>query len=282
MVYHRFNNCSHGLVGLRTKKSFREFEPPYVVAIYEVDYALHPIPTNYWRNFILEVAKEFDGVMKFAISPLEEFQGEIEHFGVIYNGEEPLVIARNEKGQKFVMEEAFSVENLRNFVKNMFSGKLEPRLLSEPIPESNDGPVKIVVGKTFKELVIDNRRDTLLQIYAPWCTHCEKLEPIFEAVARKLRDEKVVFAKVNGVANDLPEEFDYDRFPYIYWIPKHSKSEPQKYEGPREEDDIIKFIAKEATYGLKKFDREGNKMNWKVDRYGSAQEVSRKMKERGW
>lgn len=64
--------------------------------------------------------------------------------------------------------------------------KLEPYLKSEPIPEDNNGPVKIAVAKNFDEIVTDNGKDTLIEFYAPWCGHCKKLAPVFDELGEKV------------------------------------------------------------------------------------------------
>jgi hypothetical protein len=46
-------------------------------------------------------------------------------------------------------------------------GTLEATIKSEPIPESNDGPVKIVVAKNFKDIVMDPTKDAIVEFYAP-------------------------------------------------------------------------------------------------------------------
>jgi len=51
---------------------------------------------------------------------------------------------------------------------------------SEEIPADNSAPVKIVVGKNFNKIVIDNEDDVLIEFYAPWCGHCKKLSPIWD------------------------------------------------------------------------------------------------------
>lgn len=80
-----------------------------------------------------------------------------------------------------------SIENLLAFTKDLLDGKLEPFVKSEPVPESNDGPVKVAVGKNFKELVTDSGRDALIEFYAPWCGHCQKLAPVWDELGEKVR-----------------------------------------------------------------------------------------------
>lgn len=62
----------------------------------------------------------------------------------------------------------FRIENLQQFLSDLEEGNLEPYQKSEPIPESNDGPVKVGVAKNFDEVVTNNGKDTLIEFYAPW------------------------------------------------------------------------------------------------------------------
>lgn len=248
----------HGLVGLRTRDSATDFKNPLVVAYYNVDYVKNAKGTNYWRNRVLKVAKEFAGKVNFAISAKDEFQHELNEYGYDYVGDKPLILARDEKNQKFIMKEEFSVENLQAFVNDLEEGALEPYVKSEPIPESNDGPVTVAVGKNFDEVVTNNGKDTLIEFYAPWCGHCKKLTPVYEELGTKLKGEDVAIVKMDATANDVPSTFDVRGFPTLYWIPKGKPDSPVRYEGGREVDDFIKYVSKHATNELNGFDRSGN------------------------
>lgn len=247
----------HGLVGHRTRDLAQDFKHPFVIAYYSVDYAKNPKGTNYWRNRILKVAKEYSGDYRFAVSSKDDFQHELNEYGYDYTGEKPVVLARDKDNQKFIMTSEFSVENLQQFLSDLEEGNLEPYLKSEAIPESNDGPVKVAVAKNFDEIVTNNGKDTLIEFYAPWCGHCKKLTPVFEELGTKMSDEDVEIVKVDATANDVPPQFEVRGFPTLFWLPKDSKSKPVKYDGGREIDDFVKYISAHATNELKNFDRSG-------------------------
>lgn len=246
----------HGLVGVRTRDSLKDFVNPLVVAYYGVDYEKNPKGTNYWRNRVLKVATEFQGKINFAISAKDDFQHELNEFGYDFAGDKPVILARDAKSLKYKLTEEFSVDSLRNFVTQLLDGELEPYIKSEAVPEQTT-PVKIAVAKNFQELITDNGKDTLIEFYAPWCGHCKKLTPIYDELAEKLADEEVVIAKMDATANDVPPEFNVQGFPTLYWLSKDRKNPPIQYQGGREVDDFIKYIAKHSTDGLSGYDRSG-------------------------
>ncbi|XP_018325556.1 protein disulfide-isomerase A3 [Agrilus planipennis] len=253
-------NNYHGLVGHRKPDNVQEFRNPLVVAYYSVDYIKNPKGTNYWRNRILKVAKEFKGRINFAVSNKDEFQRELNEYGFDYvKGDKPVVFARDIKNQKFVMKDDFSIETLELFAKSVLDGTLEPYLKSEPIPETNDDPVKIAVAKNFDEVVTNNDKDVLVEFYAPWCGHCKKLAPTLDELGKKLENEDVEIVKMDATANDVPADYEVRGFPTLYWVPKNNKQSPVRYEGGRELDDFVNYIAKHATSELKAYDRNGKK-----------------------
>ncbi|RUS82046.1 hypothetical protein EGW08_010202 [Elysia chlorotica] len=255
---------SLGLCAERTMGNAANFEKPLVVAYFNVDYVKNPKGTNYWRNRVMKVGKkirEEGESIYFAISGLDEMGRELEECGIEKSdGDKPVVCAWGSDNKKFQMKEDFSMDTFEQFVRDFLAGNVEEYVKSEPVPESNDEPVKVVVGKNFDEIVNNEEKDVLIEFYAPWCGHCKSLAPKYDELAKKLEDEdSVVIAKMDATANDVPSPYEVRGFPTIYYSPKGSKDSPKKYEGGREVNDFIKYLAKESTDGLNGYDRDGKK-----------------------
>lgn len=75
---------------------------------------------------------------------------------------------------KYPFSETLNQENVSKFVKNFSENKLTPFFKSEPVPASNNGPVKIVVGSEYEKIVLDKSKDVLLKLYAPCKRHIIK------------------------------------------------------------------------------------------------------------
>jgi protein disulfide-isomerase-like protein len=92
---------------------------------------------------------------------------------------------------------------------------------SESIPTPNDGPVTIVVGKTFDTYVAgeENKEDVLVEFYAPWCGHCKRLMPVWEQLGVTFKDTPTVrIAKMDATANEHAA-IDLSGFPTIMMWP---------------------------------------------------------------
>lgn len=113
---------------------------------------------------------------------------------------------------------------MRKFITEFTEGKLTPHLKSDAIPEDNNGPVKIVVGKNFHEIVMDDKKDVLVKYYAPWCGHCQKLVPHWEELGKHVKDiENLVIAKYDATTNEN-EEVQVEGFPTLTFYAAGSKT----------------------------------------------------------
>lgn len=114
---------------------------------------------------------------------------------------------------------------------------------SADIPaESHEENVRVLVGKNFSEVVMDETKDVLVEFYAPWCGHCQKLEPIYAELATKLKEnDSVVIAKMDATANEV-YGVDVTSFPTLMMFKRGQKDTPEHYEGERELDALYNFV----------------------------------------
>jgi len=87
------------------------------------------------------------------------------------------------------------------------------------------------------------------------CGHCKKLTPVYDELGQKMASENVDIVKMDATANDVPSGYDVRGFPTLFWVPSDSKK-PESYNGGRELDDFVKFIAKSATKELDRYLRD--------------------------
>merc|ERR1719430_1706818 len=209
----------------------------------------------------MKVAADFSG-LNFAVANKDDFQGELSDLGFEYvaGDKPPVVAAKDASGLKYRMPEVADAKefmpSLKEFLTQMQAGSLEPYLRAEAVPDNSANDVKVAVAKNFDELVTKSEKDVLVEFYAPWCGHCKKLTPIYDELGAAMKEENVEIVKMDATANDVPPQFDVRGFPTIFWLPKESKT-PTSYNGGREKDDFIKYIAEYASEELKGFDRKG-------------------------
>ena len=185
-----------------------------------------------------------------------------DEFGKVLEGmfgvtEFPAVVVQKKAGDKkyWIFKEELKTDDFVSYIEKVQSGEIKPNLKSEADPEGGaeqtGKPVKVVTGKLLEEMVFHKEKDVLLEIYAPWCGHCKKLEPEYEKVGKKVIKEEfeniLTIAKMDGTANDSPvDSITWEGFPTLYYI-KAGNNTPQKYEGPREAKGIWKWIKKNHT-----------------------------------
>jgi thiol-disulfide isomerase/thioredoxin len=64
-----------------------------------------------------------------------------------------------------------------------------------------------VVGTTFDAVVMRGDRDVLVQFYAPWCSHCQSILPIYEQLASQVAaTATLTIAKFDATANEIPHD----------------------------------------------------------------------------
>jgi protein disulfide isomerase family A protein 3 len=78
-------------------------------------------------------------------------------------------------------------------------------------------------------------------------------------------EDSIVIAKMDITTNEVPVKYNLKSWLTIFFAPKNAKNSPRKYGGAREVDELIKYLAREATDPLKGYDRDGNKLKRKTE-----------------
>ncbi|KAJ2969881.1 hypothetical protein NUW58_g9866 [Xylaria curta] len=198
------------------------------------------------------LAEKYRGKINFATIDAKAFGAHAGNLNLPTDKFPSFAIQETVKNQKFPFdtEKEITIETIGKFVEDFSAGKIEPSLKSEEIPETQEGPTTVVVGKTYEEIVLDDTKDVLIEFYAPWCGHCKALAPKYDELAALYAEsefkDKVVIAKVDATANDVPDEIR--GFPTIKLYPAGSKGEPVTYNGSRTVEDLITFIKENGKY----------------------------------
>jgi protein disulfide-isomerase A1 len=125
--------------------------------------------------------------------------------------------------KKYQMEGDITSESILKFHEDYVAGNLKTKLKSDEIPETNDEPVKVVVGKSFNDIVMDESKDVLVEFYAPWCGHCKSLAPKYDELATKLKaNPNIVIAKMDSTTNEV-DGISISGFPTIKFFPSNRK-----------------------------------------------------------
>ena len=143
---------------------------------------------------------------------------------------------------KFKLGSSISRDSVLKFLDEFTNDKLERHYKSAEIPEKNDEYVKVVVGKSFQDVVINNDKNVLVEFYAPWCGHCKTLAPIYEETAKALSgNDKILLVKVDSTENEVPG-VAIQGFPTLKFYKAGQKDTPIEYSGDRTKEGIFKYF----------------------------------------
>jgi len=245
---------SFPVVGEMTEENqelYMKRDLPIAKFFLNVDRKSSPKQYEYYTNRLRKIATEYSGRLLVATLYMPKW----EHAVTAYNlkGKPDGFVIEKGYEEKYKMDTNFSLDNIKKFVADYFDGELEAYVKSEDVPKEQ-GPVTVVVGKTFEKIVQDDSKDVLIEFYAPWCGHCKSLAPKYDELGKKFKGvDSVVIGKIDATANDFPrDEFKVSGYPTIFFKPAKAGAKPVLYEGAREVEDMEKFIkSKGKSEGLK-------------------------------
>lgn len=138
------------------------------------------------------------------------------------------------------------VSEIEECINDFVEQTLERVIRSDPIPERHSGYLRIIVGLTFSNQVINSNEHVLLLIDAPWCESCKQLKPIFSELAKQLRhSNRLVVAIMDGTSNEVPS-LELQEFPTILLFKRAHKDEPILYKGKHTLVGLMEFLRKKT------------------------------------
>ncbi|KAJ2451161.1 protein disulfide-isomerase precursor [Coemansia sp. RSA 2336] len=193
------------------------------------------------------VAKSFKDI-NFVLIDATKYGSQADHLNLEHKWP-ALAIQAQSSLEKYPFTGELTSEQVTEFVQQYLDGQLEPSYKSEPIPQTNNGDVKVLVSKQFNEIAFNKSQDVLVEFYAPWCGHCKNLAPTYEKLGHIMKDTGVVIAKMDAIANDVPSnepELQVYGFPTIVLI-RGEDNAIIEYKGNRSLESLVEFIEENAA-----------------------------------
>lgn len=85
--------------------------------------------------------------------------------------------------------------------------------------------------KNFKSVVVDSKIPTLVDIYASWCGHCKRLNPVYDELADSFSHAKgkIQIVKIDGdIHSKISKDYGVTGFPSIKFFDKDGSIEDVK------------------------------------------------------
>ncbi|KAG7664742.1 tigA [[Candida] subhashii] len=113
----------------------------------------------------------------------------------------------------------------------------------------------------FKSLVVNSDKFSLVEIYADWCRHCNKLHPIFEQLSDMFIDvsDQIQIVKVNGDKDGkkVARKYVDKGFPTIlFFYGKGDDKNRVEFEGVRDLEGLSNFVQQLSGVRLIKGNKE--------------------------
>ena len=146
----------------------------------------------------------------------------------------------------FMLEKAKAIINDRlnmNTKSNNNAGGQQQQQNQKTADSDNGKDVIELTDDNFDSTVFNDENMWLVAFYAPWCGHCKKLLPEWNAAATQLRGT-VKIAKLDATVHQkLAERYQIQGYPTIkIFAPgKGEDKKVEEYEGPRDTSGIVQY-----------------------------------------
>lgn len=107
---------------------------------------------------------------------------------------------------------------------------------------SEGDDVVILTESNFDSSVIQSNDKWMVEFYAPWCGHCQRLQPTYKEAATKAKNLGFRLGAVDCTQErSLCERYSIRGYPTLK-IFAQNKNQPSEFRGPRTVDAILSAI----------------------------------------
>ena len=222
---------------------------------------------EHWKK----IAETFKSTALFAYMVEGSVPDVVDYFSVDLSTDLPLIVAHDPsqdfkyKSQKLADPTDLIMQ--QEFVAGVLTGAIRKVLKSEPVPKQVGKvakPVIQAVGSSVIALVSQLDKDVLLEVYSPNCLHCMRLRPTYDILGRAVQgDTRIVIAKIDGLANDLPASWGVKGYPTLLWF--RAKDKPYKvgkdgfavpspkpyWDAGHSLHELVSFVRRQSSFDLK-------------------------------
>ncbi|KAG0437139.1 putative protein disulfide-isomerase C1F5.02 [Dictyocoela muelleri] len=193
------------------------------------------VNNNKSNDAYYQIALTLRNVLKIAKIPFND-SSSLKSFNITKDDLPALISFKDKKKYRII---TLTPPKMLTFLKDFLDNKIEPFVLSQDEPLSNDGPLFVLTNKNYKKYF----DDTVFVFHAPYCGHCVRLKPVVEKLAEVLKGVLRV-GMIDMTLNDMPE-FDIRGFPTIMFRGNEYKKS-DKVKGDRSLEDLVKWVKIES------------------------------------
>ncbi|KAI3717608.1 hypothetical protein L1987_69335 [Smallanthus sonchifolius] len=178
--------------------------------------------------------------LRFFLADARANEDELKCSGLRFD-QVPLIIIHSNDGPTY-MKSNLKPDDISPWLNEYKDGNLKPFLKSQPIPETNNEALKVVVADSLKDMVLNSQKNVLLDIHVPFCGGFRNFALFIPEIAVLFEnDDDVIVASLDGTTNDIPDDiFDVRNCYTLYF--KSANGTLVSYDDDGTKEDIVTFI----------------------------------------